>query len=154
MFFEKAAQEDIEELVTLRIAYLEEDHGVMSKEALQSIKADLPDYFARHLNNDVIAYIARNEERIVSCAILYMMEKPMSPAFLNGKVGTVMNVYTRPGYRRRGYAKQLMEMLLSDAVDKNLCFVELKATEEGYDLYKSLGFKEEVSRYHYMKWSN
>lgn len=154
MFFEKAAQEDIEELVTLRIAYLEEDHGVMSKEALQSIKADLPDYFARHLNNDVIAYIARNEERIVSCAILYMMEKPMSPAFLNGKVGTVMNVYTRPGYRRRGYAKQLMKMLLSDAVDKNLCFVELKATEEGYDLYKSLGFKEEVSRYHYMKWSN
>ena len=45
-------------------------------------------------------------------------------------------------------------MLLSDAVDKNISPIELKATEDGYNLYKSLGFEDVVSKYHSMKWYN
>ena len=39
----------------------------------------------------------------------------MSPAFITGKTGTVLNVYTRQEYRKQGYAKQLMNVLLEDA---------------------------------------
>lgn len=154
MIFEKAKMEDISELVTLRIAYLEEDDGVMGNDILLSIKANLPDYFIKHLNHDITAYVARNEQEIVACAFLLVVEKPMSPAFITGKTGTVLNVYTRPNYRRKGYAKQLMKMLLNDAVDMNLSVVELKATEDGYNLYKSLGFEDMVTKYHLMKWHN
>ncbi len=35
-----------------------------------------------------------------------------------------------------------------------LCVVELKATEDGYSLYKSIGFADSVSRYHQMEWRN
>ncbi|MCH5347834.1 MAG: GNAT family N-acetyltransferase [Oscillospiraceae bacterium] len=154
MIFEKAAIGDISELVTLRIAYLEEDGGTMDNGALVSIKTNLPDYFVKHLNNDITAYVARNEQEIVACALLLVIEKPMSPAFITGKTGTVLNVYTKPNYRHNGYARCLMKMLLSDAVDKNLSLIELKATEDGYSLYKSLGFKDDVSDYHLMKWHN
>lgn len=34
------------------------------------------------------------------------------------------------------------------------CRVELKATKDGYHLYQSVGFIEEVSKYHSMKWYN
>ena len=32
-----------------------------------------------------------------------------------------------------------------------LDFVELKATDAGYNLYKSIGFKDVISKYHNMK---
>lgn len=32
-----------------------------------------------------------------------------------------------------------------------LDFVELKATDAGYSLYRSLGFEDSVSKYHNMK---
>lgn len=119
-----------------------------------SIETNLPDYFIRRLNNDITAYVARNEQEIVSCAFLLVVEKPISPAFIIEKTGAVLNVYTRPNYRRKEYAKRLMNMLLSDAVDKNLSLIELKATEDGYHLYKSFGFQDAVSKYHLMKWYN
>ena len=43
-------------------------------------------------------------------------------------------------------------MLLEDAVNMGLSVVELKATEDGYSLYKSIGFKDAVSKYHQMEW--
>lgn len=154
MTFEKATADDIAELVSLRIAYLEEDSGNLDKDILLSIASDLHDYFAKHLNNDIFVYVARNQQGIVACAFLLVIEKPMSPAFITGKTGTVLNVYTRPEYRHKGYARRLMKMLLDDAAAKNLSNIELKATDAGYDLYKSLGFKDEVSKYHLMKWYN
>ena len=152
MTFEKATVDDIKELTALRIAYLQEDSGDMDQETLHVIEADLPDYFAAHLDNDITAYVARTEEEAVSCALLLVIEKPMSPAFVTGKTGTVLNVYTRPEYRHKGYANRLMNMLLKDASSMNLSFVELKATEDGYGLYKSLGFEDERSKYHSMRW--
>ena len=78
----------------------------------------------------------------------------MSPAFITGRTGTVLNVYTKPQYRHKGYAKEIMNRLLSDAVEKNLSVVELKSTEDGYRLYHSVGFVDEFSKYHSMKWYN
>ena len=152
MIFEKATIDDIGELTNLRISYLQEDSGDMDQETLHTIKVNLPNYFADHLNNDIMAYVARTEEEIVSCAFLLVIEKPMSPAFITGKTGIVLNVYTRPHYRHKGYAKRLMNMLLKDASNMNLSFVELKATDDGYGLYKSLGFEDEISKYHSMRW--
>lgn len=152
MIFDKATMKDIGELTALRIAYLEEDSGEINGDTLLSIQNNLPDYFMRHLNKDLFAYVAREQHEIVSCALLLVVEKPMSPKFITGKTGTVLNVYTRPNYRCNGYAGKLMNMLLDDAAEKNLSIVELKATDDGYSLYKSLGFVDEVSGYHQMKW--
>ena len=154
MFFGKATNQDVELLAKLRVAYLFEDYGDLDEKELTVIERDLPDYFNRNLNKNIFAYIGRNEQEIVACALLLVVEKPMSPAFINGKTGTVLNVYTKPEYRRNGYAKTLMNMLLKDAADMGLCSVELKATEDGYSLYKSIGFRDFVSKYHQMEWHN
>lgn len=151
MHFEKAALSDIPALTDLRIAYLQEDLGAIAKDDLHSIRAALPVYFEKHLNNDLMAYVAREAGAIVSCAFLLIVEKPMSPAFITGKTATVLNVYTLPEHRRKGYAKKLMTMLLEDAKALEVSTVELKATEDGYPLYRSLGFEEAVVKYHSMK---
>ena len=153
MVFERAAIDDIQQLTALRIAYLTEDHGALERDALRSIEANLPDYFRKHLNRDLIAYAAREGREIVACVFLLILEKPLSPAFLTGRIGNILNVYTRPDHRRRGCARCLLEMAMKDAVDFNLSSIELKATEDGYDLYRSLGFVDDASKYHAMKWT-
>ena len=148
----KAATSDIEMLVRARIDYLTEDHGALDERDAAAIRERLPGYFAAHLNKDLFCYVIRDGEMIVSCAFLLVVEKPMSPSFINGRTGTVLNVYTQPAYRRRGYARAVMEALLDDVRAMGLCVVELKATDDGYPLYRSVGFEDDVSKYHCMKW--
>lgn len=151
MIFDKATIEDIGVLTDLRIAYLNEDLGVISNENLELMQASLPSYYEKHLNKDLMAYVARDEMDIVSCAFLLIVEKPMSPSFITGKTGTVLNVYTKPDYRKKGYAKKLITTMLEDAKAEGLSIIELKATEDGYSLYKSVGFEDVVAKYHNMK---
>ena len=151
MIFDKATIEDIGVLTDLRIAYLNEDLGVISNENLELMQASLPSYYEKHLNKDLMVYVARDEMDIVSCAFLLIVEKPMSPSFITGKIGTVLNVYTKPDFRKKGYAKKLITTMLEDAKAEGLSIIELKATEDGYSLYKSVGFEDVVAKYHNMK---
>lgn len=152
MVVEKADKGDVDELVELRIAYLSEDDGPLDHSVVERIERGLPGYYFEHLGRDLHAYVIREGGSIVSCALLLVTEKPMSPAFITGKTGTVLNVYTRPESRRKGCARQLMESLLRDAQEMDLSVVELKATEDGYPLYLSVGFTDDRSKYHPMKW--
>lgn len=149
--FAKADINDLDSLVGLRIAYLLEDHGTIPQEKLTKISEKLPVYFRKHLNNDLFVYTAKSENEIISCCFLIVTEKPSNLSFINGTVGTVMNVYTKPEYRRKGLAGKLMKMLLADSEKMGLDFVELKATDSGYSLYKSIGFEDAVSKYHNMR---
>lgn len=149
MKFEKATIKDINMLTDLRLAYLQEDLGVITDKQL--IQESLPGYYEKHLNKDLMVYVARDDEDIIACAFLLIVEKPMSPSFITGKTGTVLNVYTKPEYRNKGYAKKLMTMMLEDATAQDVSVIELKSTEDGYLLYKSVGFEDVVVKYHNMK---
>ena len=149
MIFEKATIKDINGLTDLRLAYLQEDLGVITDKEL--IQESLPGYYEKHLNKDLMVYVARDDEDIVAGAFLLIVEKPMSPSFITGKTGTALNVYTKPEYRNKGYAKKLMTMMLEDATAQDVSVIELKSTEDGYLLYKSVGFEDVVVKYHNMK---
>lgn len=151
MTFEKATAQDTGMLTELRIAYLQEDLGEIEAADLKLIESLLPGYYEKHLNKDLMVCVAHNEKDIVSCAFLLIVEKPMSPSFITGKTGTVLNVYTKPEYRKKGYAKKLMNMMLEDAKAENVSNIELKATEDGYSLYRSVGFEDVAAKYHNMR---
>jgi len=151
MIFEKANINDLSALIKLRTAYLLEDYGKLSDEKLTLISDNLGTYFKEHLNKDLIVFVCRDTE-IISCCFLCVIEKPSSPTFINGRTGTILNVYTKPEYRRKGIAKKLLEMLIAESEEMGLDFVELKATDLGYSLYKSIGFEDVVQKYHNMKY--
>ena len=151
---EKAGTDDIEVLVKMRLNYLLEDNGSLDAQDLAAIKRDLPGYFQAHLDKDLFVYVIRDGQNIVSCAFFLIVEKPMSPAFINGRTGMVLNVYTCPSCRRKGFARIIMEAMLSEAKEMEISVIELKATEDGYPLYRSVGFTEDDSEYHRMKWKN
>ena len=59
MRVEKAGKDDIDELVELRLAYLAEDSGPLEAEVAVAIRRDPPDYYLRHLGEDLTAYVIR-----------------------------------------------------------------------------------------------
>jgi GNAT superfamily N-acetyltransferase len=151
---ELAERDDINALVCLRLAYLSEERGVLSDREAEAIRGNLPAYFETHMNRDLFVYVIRRNGEIAACAFLLVIEKPMSPSFPNGRTGTVLNVYTCPKYRKKGYADTILKALLEDAVKKQLSVIELKSTDEGCALYQSNGFADDRSGYHFMKWVN
>ena len=145
--FGRATLRDVSELVRMRIGYLTADFGELDPQQEDDLWRELPAYFELHLDYDLLAFVARDEEDggIVCCAWLLLVTKPPSPRFPHGQTGTLFNVYTVPEHRRKGLARRVMEHLLSSAFELNLDVVELNATEDGYELYRSLGFKDDSS---------
>lgn len=147
LVFDTARIEDIPELVRLRIAYMIDDYGSVSDEDRRAMEEQLPGYFERKLGRDLVAFVARDGERLVATAYLLIIEKPANPAFLNGLEGEVLNVFTEEKYRGRGISTQLLNEMIAYAKEKHLCRIDLKATDEGYKLYKKLGFVEITQKY-------
>ncbi len=52
----------------------------------------------------------------------------------------VLNVYTEPGFRKRGIARQVMLTILAWVKEHGLRSVNLHASPEGRPLYEKLGF--------------
>lgn len=156
MIFERANINDIPALTAMRLAYIKEDSGELPDGRMSEIAGNLPGYFEKHLEKEVFAFVCRVEDHragltVAGCCMLYISEKPPGASFPTGKTGTVLNVYTLPDFRKKGIARRLMEDLMSFARKCGLDYVELKATEMGWPLYKSLGFEDYISCYHEMK---
>ena len=145
MVIRKAGINDIEELIKIRIAYLKEDYGNISSEQIEQLKKQLPEYYINHSDRDMIAYIAEENNEIISSVFLVIIEKPANPTFMSGKIGNILNVYTKPEYRKKGIAGQLLKLVINDAREMKLSYLELKSTKAGFNLYKELGFEEEHS---------
>ncbi len=142
---------DISELVRLRILYMIDDFGSVTDEEREGMEKQLPGYFERELGKKLIAFVARAEGRLVAAAYLLIIEKPANPFFLNGLDSEVLSVYTEEGYRGRGICSQLMKNMIDYAAEHEISRIDLVATDEGYPIYKKLGFEDKVQKYKDMR---
>ena len=145
--FDTANKNDIDELVRLRIAYIRDDFGSISDEEELNLKERLPGYFERELGDHLIAFVARAEGRLVAAAYLLIVEKPANPSMPTGLCGEVLSVFTEESYRGKGICSHLMTELVTFAKERDFSRIDLLATEDGYHVYKKLGFEE--NRHHY-----
>lgn len=56
-------------------------------------------------------------------------------------------------YRKNGIERNLLEILIAEFQETGLDFVEPKTTDSGYNLYKSIGFKDLISKYDSIKYT-
>lgn len=147
---ENATLADVPELIELRLKYLVDDFGELAEEQRREIPRELEPYLRFHMGRDLMVFVAR-EERIACCAWLLLVDKPPSPRFPRGRTGVLFNVYTRPEHRRKGLAREVMRELLDDARARELDVVELHATDDGYPLYRSLGFEDDSTTHRAMR---
>lgn len=143
----RAEAGDIESLAQMRLSYLAEDFGELAAEERDAFQKKLPGYFEEHLDGDLMAFVAEEGGKVVSCVMLLVVVKPAGPSFPTGLTGTLLNVYTLPDFRRRGLARALIEMAIEDAREMGLAYIDLKATRAGAHLYECLGFRPDAPRH-------
>lgn len=152
IIFTEATKEDIAELIRLRIAYMIDDFGSVSDYEKECMEKQLSDYFNRKLGDELVAFAAKDGDRMVSVAYLHIIEMPANSILLNGIYGVVLSVYTEPEYRGKGLCTQLMNNLLEYGKKRGLGRVDLSATKEGHPIYEKAGFVDKDCHYTEMRY--
>ncbi len=139
MEYRKTTEKDIELLMDIRLEMLKTvndlpENYVFSNELTERSRR----YF---LDGDQTTVIASENGVIAACASISYIEIMPTFSHPTGRRAHLMNVYTRAGYRRRGIAGKLVQMLIDDAIRKGATEISLDATEAGRPLYESLGFR-------------
>ena len=115
----------------------------MCAEDKAKLEPKLREYFKEYvLEEKFTAYAMEIDGEIVSAAFLIIDEKPPGLNNLNGRYGTIMNVFTYPKHRGKGYATSVMSSLIVDADNIFVSVLDLYSTKVGKKLYEKLGFKE------------
>jgi len=86
-------------------------------------------------------WFAEDAGRVIAGAgviVARWLPMPQEPALMRA---TVLNVYTERSHRRRGIARQLMQVVIAWCRGAGLAVVQLHASDDGRPLYESLGFR-------------
>ena len=135
-----ATAADIEALVALRFAFLEEFRHI-GGDTKTRLDPEIRGYFTRHLGKpDFVALLGEVDGQPAGTVFLTICEGPPNDQYPNGLIGYVFNMYTQPALRGRGYAKTLMGYLIADARRLGVTAINLNASSAGRPLYETLGF--------------
>jgi len=133
---------DIDTLVKLRFDYISTEKE-LSVEEKATLEPKLREYFKEYVSQEnFTAYAMEIDGEIVSVAFLIIDERPPGLNNPNSRYGTIMNVFTYPEHRGKGYATSLMNFLIVDADNIFVSVLDLYSTKAGKRLYEKLGFKE------------
>jgi GNAT superfamily N-acetyltransferase len=97
------------------------------------------------LNRDLVAFVVdRPDEGPALCSsgcgtIARRLPSPGNPV---GLVGYIQWVATNPGFRRRGFAGEVMRSLIAWYEEQGVSVIELHATPVGEPIYRRLGFDQ------------
>ena len=143
--YRKATLDDIDDLIEFRIEFLtplETEHESTPDE----LKNALWGYFDEYLtDNTFIAWLAEDNGKIIATSGLSFYTVPPYFNNLTGKVAYIMNMYTKPEYRRKGIGTELFRRLLEEAKAGKITKIVLHATDIGRPLYEKFGFTSDGS---------
>jgi GNAT superfamily N-acetyltransferase len=71
---------------------------------------------------------------------LWLMDWPPHMIGRSARRGNILNVYTNANYRRRGLARELMQVALDWCKKSAVDTIILHASASGKNLYESMGF--------------
>jgi GNAT superfamily N-acetyltransferase len=119
-----------------------QDMGRVSPEEYQLLRAASESWIAGVLaNQQYIGWLVEDGSGIVAGGGLLLREQfPTAGCYKIGQWAHIMNVYTKPEYRRRGLARRLMILMIDWCAAQKIDQVTLTASDEGRHLYESLGF--------------
>lgn len=136
-----ATQADSYHLAQMRVEFLTELMGPQSDEKKAALYHSLIEYFDMELiSGGYVSWLAFDEQKLVANGGMKITQRPGSFKVPNGRSGYIMNMYTKPDYRKMGIGKTILLNLISTGKTLGLIFFELHATSDGEPLYKQNGF--------------
>lgn len=125
----------------LRVALLKELGDIQEQQISQFI-IDTKEFYKKNINKTLYTFAIEEKNEIVSIASLCIFERLPYPENSQGKEGYILNVYTRPKYRRKGYAENLLKGIVEFSKKENIKRLWLSSSSQGKKLYLKMGFSE------------
>lgn len=141
VYFRKAALNDLEKLTETRIAVLRAANQLADDVDMAEVEHRSREYYKTALQDDShVAYLVFDGETFIGAGGVSFFR--VMPTYHNpsGRKAYIMNMYTKPEYRRRGIAQKTLTLLVNEAKSRGITSISLEATAMGKPLYKKFGF--------------
>ena len=141
LLYRKATAEDTGLLTETRIEVLRAANGLSADADMAEVERESHAYYEEALRDGThTAYLVFDGSRFVGAGGVSYYR--VMPTYHNpsGYKAYIMNMYTRPEYRRMGIAYRTLDLLVQDARDRGISCITLEATAMGRPLYEKYGF--------------
>ena len=139
--FRKASINDLDLLVKTRIEVLRAANGLDGNTDMSKVESESYLYYTSAMENGRhTAYLVFDGNLFIGAGgISYYT---VMPTFHNpsGEKAYIMNMYTKPDYRRKGIATKTLDLLVRDAKEHGVTAISLETTDIGRKLYEKYGF--------------
>lgn len=139
--YKKATLKDIDILTETRIIVLRAANQLSDDVDMTEVEKQSYEYYRKAISDDAhVAYLVFDGELFVGAGGVSFFE--VMPTYHNptGKKAYIMNMYTKPEYRRQGIAYKTLDLLVAEAKERGITAISLEATRMGRALYKKYGF--------------
>lgn len=141
LIYRRATAEDLGLLVRTRIEVLRAANGLDGTVDMSEVEAQSRDYYREALaSGGHIACLVFDGEELAGAGGVSFYR--LLPTYHNptGENAYIMNMYTRPAWRRRGIAYRTLDLLVAAARERGVSRITLEATRMGRPLYEKYGF--------------
>ena len=146
--FKTAGPEYLKTLVELRIEFVKELHPEISDDTLNKSRKPTEIYFRDLLEKELYTgFLGLSPENDIICtAGLLIYDLPPLESEYCRKIGHILNFYTKPKYRKKGFGTALMEFIKTSSKESGINRLFLNATDMGLGLYQKAGFTDPCCR--------
>ena len=131
---------DVPVLVKLRKQQLL-DEGLPPISFQMDIDTELDDYFTSSISNGTfISWVMEHNGEIVATSGICFYVLPPNYSNPSGRTAYITNMYTKPEYRRKGIAAELLSMVIEEAKKCGYKVIRLYTSEYGKSVYLKAGF--------------
>jgi GNAT superfamily N-acetyltransferase len=140
MILREATAGDAEVLARLRVEFLRETRPGQAMDRDRVLPAARAYFAAAIASGAFRGWVVEVEGQVIATGGYIPFWRPPSGQILDDRRGYVLNMYTLPAYRHRGYATLLLGEIIRAARAEDITRLWLSATEAGRPIYQRLGF--------------
>lgn len=141
LVFQKAGPEDIDLLTKTRIEVLRAANRLGETVDMSEVERQSREYYQDALTaGSHVAYLVFADGKFAGAGGISFYR--VMPTYHNptGEKAYIMNMYTKPEYRRRGIARRTLDLLVAASKERGISQITLEATDMGKPLYETYGF--------------
>ena len=139
--YKRATLADLDILVETRVEVLRAANRLDASADMTQVERETRAYYRSALADGThTAYLVFDGDLFVGAGGVSYYS--VMPTYHNptGQKAYIMNMYTRPAYRRQGIARRTLDLLMRDSKSRGVRAISLEATEMGRPLYEAYGF--------------
>ena len=137
IIYRRLTKDDLDTFIDMRIRQLREEGATEDIDLIPPLR----DYYDRHMSDGTfVSWLALDKDRIIGTSGMSFVEKPPYFGCPSGRIGLLSSMFTDPGYRRMGIAKELLNRVVEEARAYGCGAVHITASDMGVKLYTAYGF--------------